>query len=132
MDHSLYKNTRYGTCYITHVNVSDACKAIPLTAGRNVRRMCFSMKKWESRFTLQLNAAKNTHHIQKSLKKNCLELNFLQKSPRTHMFIISWCGATRLERLIWLKYYILLKEQITFTLGLNAAKNTHHIQKYSK
>ncbi len=40
-------------------------------------------------------------------------------------------GARGLERLIWLKYYIGLKLQITFTLGLNAAKNTHYIEKVS-
>ncbi len=27
------------------------------------------------------------------------------------------------------KYYIVLKGQITFNLGLNTAKNMHHIQK---
>ncbi len=36
-----------------------------------------------------------------------------------------WSGAVRLERLIWLKYYFVLKRQNTFSLGLNAAKNTH-------
>ncbi len=38
-------------------------------------------------------------------------------------------GARGLERLIWLKYYIVLKMQITFNLGLSAAKNTHYIKK---
>ncbi len=32
-------------------------------------------------------------------------------------------GARGLERLIWLKYYTVLKLQITFNLGLNATKN---------
>ncbi len=32
-------------------------------------------------------------------------------------------GARGLKRLIWLKYYIVLKWQITFNLGLNADKN---------
>ncbi len=36
---------------------------------------------------------------------------------------ISHRGVARgLERLIWLKYYVLLKRQITFNLGLNADK----------
>ncbi len=38
-------------------------------------------------------------------------------------------GARGLERLIWLKYYIVLNQQITFNLGPNAAKNTHLIEK---
>ncbi len=37
-------------------------------------------------------------------------------------------GGKGLERLIWLKYYIVLKWQITFNFGLNGAKNTHHIK----
>ncbi len=38
-------------------------------------------------------------------------------------------GARGLERLIWLKYCITLKQQITFNLWLNTAKNTHYIKK---
>ncbi len=48
------------------------------------------------------------------------------------MFISSQSGARGLERLIWLKHYIVLKRQITFNLGLNAAKNMHHIKKSFK
>ncbi len=40
-------------------------------------------------------------------------------------------GAQGLERLIWLKYDIVLKCQITFNLGLSAAKDTNHINKSS-
>ncbi len=68
----------------------------------------------------------------KASNKNCLELNFVQKSPQVQMYISSWSGARELKRLVRLKYYILLKEQITFTLALNVAKNTHHIQKSFK
>ncbi len=32
----------------------------------------------------------------------------------------------------WLKYYIALKLQVTFNLGLNAAKNKHPIKKFFK
>ncbi len=32
----------------------------------------------------------------------------------------------------WFKYYIVLKLQITFNLGLNAAENTHLIKKIFK
>ncbi len=41
-------------------------------------------------------------------------------------------GAKGLERLTWLKYYIILKQQITFNLGLNTAKNMHYIKKSFK
>ncbi len=47
------------------------------------------------------------------------------------MSIPSWSGARGLERLIWLKYDIVLKGQNTFNLGLNTAKNTHHMKKAS-
>ncbi len=42
------------------------------------------------------------------------------------------CGARGLEGLIRLQYYIVLKRQITFNLGLNTAKNTHHMKKSFK
>ncbi len=48
------------------------------------------------------------------------------------MSISPQSGAGGLERLTWLKYYIVLKLQITFNLGLNAAKNTHYIEKSFK
>ncbi len=40
------------------------------------------------------------------------------------MSIPSQSGASGQERLIWLKYYIVLKRQITFNLGWNADKST--------
>ncbi len=48
------------------------------------------------------------------------------------MSISSWSEARAIERLIYLKYYFLLKRQNTFNLGLNAAKNTHQIKKKFK
>ncbi len=45
------------------------------------------------------------------------------------MCVSSRIEAKGLERLIWLKYYIILKQQITFSLEVNAVKNTHHIKK---
>ncbi len=36
-------------------------------------------------------------------------------------------GTRELERLPFLKYYNALKQESRFTLGLNAAKNTHYI-----
>ncbi len=48
------------------------------------------------------------------------------------MSISPWSGARGLEKLIWLKYYFVLKRQNTFNLGLNAAKSTHQIKKSFK
>ncbi len=65
----------------------------------------------------------------KGLSKNFLELNCPQKNHWAHVSIFPRSGATRLERLIWLKYYNVQKRQIIFTLGLNAAKNTDFMKK---
>ncbi len=49
------------------------------------------------------------------------------------MSISPQSGVRRLERLIWLKYYIVLKKQIiTFNLGLNTDKNTDYTEKSFK
>ncbi len=48
------------------------------------------------------------------------------------MFISSWSGGKGLERLESSKYYSVLKQLITFNLGLNAAKNMHSIKKSFK
>ncbi len=37
-------------------------------------------------------------------------------------------GARGLKRWVWLKYYDVQKWQITFSLGLNAAKNTDYME----
>ncbi len=70
---------------------------------------------------------RNTHLMKKVSNKSCLELNYVPKSPQAYMSISPRSGARELERLIWLKYSFVLKQQNTFTLGLNAAKNTNHI-----
>ncbi len=59
-----------------------------LKVGGLQRLIClksYNVQKWKIRFTLWLNAAKNTPDI----KKSCLELNFIQKSPRAHTSISS-------------------------------------------
>ncbi len=83
--------------------------------------------KWQDTFNLGLNAVKNTHHIKKCSNKSCSEFNFVQKCLQAHMSTSSPPpngGAKKLKRLVWLKYYIILKRQNTFNLGLNADKNT--------
>ncbi len=59
---------------------------------------------------------------ERASNKSCSELNCVRKSPRAHMSISPRSGARGLEKLIWLKYNIILKRENTFALGLNAAK----------
>ncbi len=40
-------------------------------------------------------------------------------------------GARGLQRFIWLKYYIVQKCEVIFTLGLKAVKNTDFMEKSS-
>ncbi len=47
------------------------------------------------------------------------------------MSIFPRSKASGLKRLIWMKYNV-QKWQITFTLGLNAAKNTDYMEKSFK
>ncbi len=87
--------------------------------------------KWQNTFNLGLNGAKIRITRKEASNKSCLELNFIQKSPRVHMSVSSQSGARGIKRLTWLKYVIVLKCQITFNLRLNTAKNTHHTKKAS-
>ncbi len=59
--------------------------------------------------------------------KSCLELNFLQKSQRTHITIYLNSTARKLQRLSWFKYYTVLKWESRFTLRLNDTKITDYI-----
>ncbi len=56
----------------------------PKSGGKGLQRLpCFNyynVLKWESRFTLRLDAAKITDISKKVLNKSCCELNFLQKT----------------------------------------------------
>ncbi len=53
----------------------------------------YNVQKRENRFSLGLNAAKNTHRLKKVLNKSCSKLNFIQKCLRGRMYISSWSGA---------------------------------------
>ncbi len=55
--------------------------------------------------------------------KSYSKFNFVQ-IERICVYLLLECGASSLERLVWLKYYILLKWQVTFNLGLNTNKTT--------
>ncbi len=47
------------------------------------------------------------------------------------MSISPWSGARGLERLMWLKYNMVQKRQITGNVVRNVVKNTHHMKKAS-
>ncbi len=85
----------------------------------------YNVEKRKSRFTLGINVAENKHRIQKKgSNKRCVELNFVQKSLRTHMSISPQSGARGLERYL---YYNVEKWKSRFTLGFDTVKNTHCI-----
>ncbi len=105
----------------------------PRSGVRGLERLvCFKdyiLLKWESRFIFWLNAAEITDYIKKLFKQSCRELNFIQKSQWAHMSISPKCGARELERLICIKYYIVLKWESRFTFWPDAAKITDYIRK---
>ncbi len=73
---------------------------------RLIQLKYYFVLKRKNTFNLGLNVAKYTHQIKKASNKSYSELNyFVQKSPRAHMSISPWSGATRLERLPCLKYW---------------------------
>ncbi len=80
--------------------------------------------KRKNTFTLGLNTAKIRVTSKKASDKSGLELNFVWKSPSISPPPPSGAWGA-VERSIWLKHNIVLRRENTFTLGLNAAKNTH-------
>ncbi len=57
-------------------------------------------------------------------------IEFRTEMPASRwVYLPPWSGAWRIEKLIQLKYYVVLKRQVTINLGLSAAKNMHHIKK---
>ncbi len=64
----------------------------------------------------------------KTSSKSCSELNFVQRSPPAHMSISPTSGARGSKDQVCLKSYNVQKREIRFTLGLDAAKNTHYMK----
>ncbi len=62
---------------------------------------------WYTVFTVQQSPLQII--FKKTSNKNCLELNFLQKTQWVHMSISSSSGARGLERLPFFKYYNVLE-----------------------
>ncbi len=65
----------------------------------------------------------------KALNKSSLKLNFVQKTPEAHMSVFPRSGARGFERFPSLQNYYEQKRGSRFSLGLDAAKNTHCIKK---
>ncbi len=63
----------------------------------------YNVLKRESRFTLGLNAAKNTDYRKKISNKICGEFNFLQKTQLADRYISLRNGAKELQRLPYSK-----------------------------
>ncbi len=59
-------------------------------------------------------------------------IKFCTKKSVVHMSISPSCGARELEKLICIRYYIVLKWESRFTFGLNAAQTTDYIKKMFK
>ncbi len=58
-------------------------------------------------------------------------MNFVQKSLREYMSVSFQSRTRGIEKLIQLKYDIVLKWENTFNLGFNTTTNTHHTKKAS-
>ncbi len=85
---------------------------------------CLVLSRRECKPDIMADSWKKYLLYQKILQiKHIWELNFLQKTQRTHMPISFNSGAKGLQRLSRLKYYKALKWKSRFTLGLNVAKN---------
>ncbi len=78
----------------------------------------YNVHKWDSRFTLGLDAGKNTYYIINASTKSGRELNSIQKSKWAHMSISLQSGARRFQRLICFKYFIVQKWESRFSLEL--------------
>ncbi len=70
-----------------------------------------------------------THDIKKSFKLKLFRIEFCTKNSADIYVYLPRSGAREHRRLIRLKSYNVQKQEIRFTLGLNAAKNTHYIKK---
>ncbi len=64
--------------------------------------------------------------------KSCSELNFLPKTPWTHISVSLRSGAKGIQRLPFLKYYNVLEWESRFVLGPNTAGNMDYIKKSLK
>ncbi len=62
----------------------------------------------------------------------CFEAWNICRPCPLYQSISSRSGARKLQRLPWLKYYHVLKQESRFILGPNAAKNTDYIEKHFK
>ncbi len=97
----------------------------PKSGATALQRLPFSkyydVLKWQSRFTLGLNAAKNVHYIKNASNKICSKLNFVQKSQSAHMSISPRNGPGP-QRSPFSEYFDGLKLENIFTLGLMQPK----------
>ncbi len=101
------------TCVVDHVNKNcmehrtQCChtwsvKILPWCVWRNNVVSVYSER--TCRFSLGLNATKNTHYIKNGLNKSCWPLNFIKKVKGAYVYLPQeWSYG--LQRLSSLKYY---------------------------
>ncbi len=63
-----------------HMSSSPTCEAWEFK--RSVYLKSYNVQKWDIRFTLGLNATKNTHYIKKASNESCSKLNSYKKVSR--------------------------------------------------
>ncbi len=100
-----------------HVSISPKCGARGLE-----RLLClkyYNVLKRENRLTLKLNVVKNSDHMKENLKWKLLRIQFPKRTQWAPMSISPQCGARRLERLLCLKYYNVMKRENRWNWTLN-------------
>ncbi len=85
----------------------------------------------ESRFTLEMNAAKNIDCIKKWFKQRLFRIKFPTKTQWTHFSIFARSGVRGLQTLPFLKYYDVLKWK-SRSSRMDTTKNTNYTKKFLK
>ncbi len=72
--------------------VSDLCTVVPLQQAETQVVCASQWKNEKNRFTLGLNAAENTHHLQKSFKRKLFRIKFrTKKSVSAYVYLpLEW------------------------------------------
>ncbi len=83
----------------------------------------------ESRFSLELNSAKNSDFYKKCFKQKLFRMKFLTRTSGTHNSTFPKSGSRGFRILLFLKYYNALEWKSKSSVGLNAAKNTDFMKK---
>ncbi len=123
----------YNSCKKLNGRISLSPTGVELQGSKDCHFWNIIILEWEGRFTLGLNAAKNTDYIKKYFKQKLFRIKFPTKNLVNACISISpRSGAKGFERLPFLKYYDVMEWESRFTLGLNPGKNADYIKKCFK